>query len=404
MARYTDNEVLNFIMQSAKLDRTTIEREIAMMNKSKYLEEHKYSIFQGKDGKWFTTVPCNDLKSGRRLIKRNTRDALEDAIVEHYEHPQDRSNTFESVFRKWIDYKFEMGEICKGTYDRYTQDYTRYVKGTDFEKKHIKTITEDDIEDIIRQVIIGKELKSKAFANFRTLIMGTFKYAKRKKLTQISITPFCADLDLSKRMFRNDSNMVRDKSEVYTENEVKILMDWLIAHPHPLNLGIALDFLSGLRSGELAAMKFSDLSGNELHVQRQQIRYTDEKGNYIYEIVDYTKTIDGDRYVILPQKAIAIIRQLRLLNPWSEYAFPDFNKQQFNKYLVKACRECKIEYRSMHKIRKTYGTTLIDKGVEDSLIMSQMGHKDIRTTRSYYYFANKDKAHRIEQIENAVNF
>ena len=82
MARYTDNEVLNFIMQSAKLDRTTIEREIAMMNKSKYLEEHKYSIFQGKDGKWFTTVPCNDLKSGRRLIKRNTRDALEDAIVE----------------------------------------------------------------------------------------------------------------------------------------------------------------------------------------------------------------------------------------------------------------------------------------------------------------------------------
>jgi integrase len=58
----------------------------------------------------------------------------------------------------------------------------------------------------------------------------------------------------------------------------------------------------------------------------------------------------------------------------------------------------------MHKLRKTYGTTLIDNGVDESLIMTQMGHKDISTTRKYYYYANKDSDTNRKQIRNAINF
>lgn len=38
----------------------------------------------------------------------------------------------------------------------------------------------------------------------------------------------------------------------------------------------------------------------------------------------------------------------------------------------------------MHKIRKTYGTTLIDNNVDDALVAEMMGHKDISTTKKYY--------------------
>lgn len=34
------------------------------------------------------------------------------------------------------------------------------------------------------------------------------------------------------------------------------------------------------------------------------------------------------------------------------------------------CDALEIERRSMHKIRKTYGTALLDANVEDSLVMS----------------------------------
>ncbi|MBP9997270.1 MAG: tyrosine-type recombinase/integrase [Lachnospiraceae bacterium] len=74
----------------------------------------------------------------------------------------------------------------------------------------------------------------------------------------------------------------------------------------------------------------------------------------------------------------------------------------FNNYLYKACDAVGIERRSMHKIRKTYGTMLIDSGVDDSLTMAQMGHADITTTRKFYYFSNKNDSSKDAQILKAV--
>lgn len=78
------------------------------------------------------------------------------------------------------------------------------------------------------------------------------------------------------------------------------------------------------------------------------------------------------------------------------------NKQNYNDYLYKACQECGIEKLSMHKIRKTYGTLLIDGGADDSTVMEQMGHSDISTTRKYYYFCNKDQDEKEEQVKRAI--
>ena len=80
------------------------------------------------------------------------------------------------------------------------------------------------------------------------------------------------------------------------------------------------------------------------------------------------------------------------------------SKKMFYEYLVKACEAIDIPKRSMHKIRRTYATMLIDANVEDSLIMEQMGHSDISTTRKYYYYCNKDNAYKRDQIQNAIKF
>lgn len=36
----------------------------------------------------------------------------------------------------------------------------------------------------------------------------------------------------------------------------------------------------------------------------------------------------------------------------------------------------------MHKIRKTYGTTLLDNQVAETLVANQMGHSDVITTKN----------------------
>ena len=55
--------------------------------------------------------------------------------------------------------------------------------------------------------------------------------------------------------------------------------------------------------------------------------------------------------------------------------------------------------KSLNKIRKTYGTILLDNGVEESLVIAQMGHTDIKTTKRYYYRNRKSLQQKSEVID-----
>lgn len=57
----------------------------------------------------------------------------------------------------------------------------------------------------------------------------------------------------------------------------------------------------------------------------------------------------------------------------------------------------------MHKVRKTYGTTLLDANVTESTVAEQMGHTNIETTRKYYYRSNKNDNTKFEQISKALS-
>lgn len=76
----------------------------------------------------------------------------------------------------------------------------------------------------------------------------------------------------------------------------------------------------------------------------------------------------------------------------------------FNKHLGVVCRSLSLNPRSMHKIRKTYGTTLLDSDVDEKFVMEQMGHTDIATTKKYYYFSNKSTENKVKQINAAISF
>ena len=74
----------------------------------------------------------------------------------------------------------------------------------------------------------------------------------------------------------------------------------------------------------------------------------------------------------------------------------------FDNVLYHICDRVGIKRRSMHKLRKTYGTKLIDAGVSESVITAQMGHSDIQTTRQHYYRNNKTEDEAKEQLRKAI--
>lgn len=272
-------------------------------------------------------------------------------------------------------------------------------------EKKICDISVPELEEFIKLTIAKQELTAKAYSNMRTLVIGSFKYAKKMNYTTISISTFFGDLDLSKKAFSKPLSGL----QVFSEDEILSIINWLKEHPSVENWDIVLTFQTGLREAELSALSFSDVVGNKLHVHRQEIKYKDyDTGKLTHEIVEYTKTDAGDRYIYLSPSAQETVRHIRELNPDNDLMMQVGKRKiytnTFNDRLYKACDACGIPRRSMHKIRKTYGTILLDSGIEDSLVMEQMGHSDITTTRKYYYYSHKNDQHKAEQIAKAIPF
>lgn len=398
------SDLLQYAIDNGMIDLDTIQKQIEMNERKKYLEMHNYKVWQGQNGYWYTKV---DEVGGKKLKKRKTKKEIEDLIVSLYKDKKIEP-TVNDVFKMWVDEKLELKEICKNTYDRYCNVHKKYMNDTTFGNSKIRYVQEIDIEYFIRTTIAEHGLTSKAYAGLRTNLLGTFRYAKKHGNTKISISNFFGDIQLSKTVFKKNLKDKREK--VYTEEESIVITDYLKKSTLIEYLGILLVFQTGIRVGELAALKPEDINGRGLNIRRTEIAYKDENlGKQVYEVRDFPKSEAGFRTIIMSKEAIHTIQMINFLRDKNdEYLFSKHGERIksrcFGWHLKNVCKELNIPFRSMHKIRATYGTTLIDNNVDDSFVVEQMGHSDIKCTRQYYYFSNKSMAQKIAQIDSAINW
>ncbi len=401
--QYSQNtEILQFIINNGMIDISDVQNSIEAMKKEELLKQHPYEIWQSKDGKWYTYLPAQG--GGRVLKKRKSKKDLESIIFDYYKNKKEI--LLKDIFQEWSSQKIEYGEIQKQTFDRYTTDFHRFFDDSFIAKKDIRKITEDDLELFIRETIRNKRLTNKAYCGLRLLIIGIFKYAKRQKFTEISITQFFGDLDLPKKCFVKKA--VKDDESVFTDDEVEKITGFIRDNPSLLNYGILLAFQTGVRVGELCTLKYSDIQGNKLCIRRTEVRYRDKDDKYVFEVRESPKTEAGNRDIILNSEARKTLKEIRKLNPFGEYIFMKDGKRikekAFSVKIVKICRYVGIKERSMHKARKTYATKLINGGVDESIVIKQMGHTSIDCTKNYYYFNNKNDEEVVKQIEKAISY
>jgi integrase len=400
----SEKDLLQYAIDSGMIDVNTIRANIEMNERKRYLESHESKVWKASDGRWATYLPDRTSKTGRKLLKKKTKEQIEDAIVKYYKE-EENDPYIEDVFNAWTESKMKYGEILPQTYDRYETDFHRFFDGEKISKVKFRFITEDMLEDFIKTTIHERNLTAKGWGNLRTVINGIFKYGKKKKLTEISITRFMGDLDLSRKAFKR--RYFTDEESVFTDPEIEKITDFIHEHPSLINYGILLAFQTGLRAGEIAALQSGDLNGNVLNVTKTEERYKDaETREYRFEIRGYTKGAIGHRQVVMTEDAVKTFKALVRMNPFSEYIFKHddtfIRSKAFSTKLYKICEHVDIRRRSLHKARKTYGTKLLNAGVNEKLIEKQMGHTDISTTKGFYYFNNTELNEAVKIIQDAI--
>ena len=210
-------------------------------------------------------------------------------------------------------------------------------------------------------------------------------------------------MELPKKTFRKV--IKEDDEEVFNDEEVSKLLEYLTAIPDILNLGIILMFCTGVRVGELVALKWCDVTDNTIKIRRTEITYKNNVGETINEIRDYPKTEAGIRTVFVPAEFTNIIKRLKLLSGSQEYIFWKDNHivkaMQIRKRLYLACKKTGVRKKSPHKLRKTYVSILLDNGVDKRLVQDVAGHAQIATSERNYH-RNRKSDQKKGQILSAL--
>ena len=396
-------EILQYAVDSGIINLESIKNVVDDMTKKEILAQHKYAIVQGSDGRWSTRVPLDDGTSAVR--HRKTREELEDYLVNYYKELK-KSIYIKEVFWKWMNEKLDYGEIKKQSYDKYCAEFKRFFTKDSFICiKKMKNITEEDLERFIKTTIRDMELTRKAYSGLVTLLNGIFKYGKKMGCTTISISTFIKDLYLPKNIFKK--NFKDKKTEVFMEDEIPVIIGYLKENPDIWNLALLLQFETGARIGEISTLKKEDIKKHSILIRRTEVKI---KIDDVWKMVvsELPKTDAGYREIILPPSAQWTISKILELNPNGDFLFMDKGKRirenTYNKRLNRICEKLNIPHRTTHKIRKTYGTTLLDSDVNDSFVAEQMGHTDVSTTRKLYYYSNKSYKTKLNQISGAISF
>lgn len=386
---------MQYAIENGIINIAYVQDQIKMKKRQDILDKHNYKIWESSDGRWATKVKKEDGKL--KLVKKSSKEKLEEFLISYYkEKPLSVSDVYQKAIQKKVEYK----EISAGSVERYQQDFNRYF--ISIKDSPIESITSNIIEDTVKKNIANLDLSSKAFSNMRTIFYIIFKYAKSHGLTDIDILETFNYMSISKRQFHN--RMKQADEQIFIKNERDKVIEYLMDNMDLINLGLLLAFKTGIRVGELAALKRDDIHEDYITINKTEIRYKID-GKYYYEIKDSAKTEAGTRIVYVNDASRWLLRRIRLNNCFGEYLFEVNGERiktyQFRNRLRTICEKLKIKQKSPHKIRKTYLTMLLDsRDVTESTVTSQAGHTNISCTKDHYYYDDSAKQQKIKQLNS----
>lgn len=394
---------MKFAIDNDMIDLSFVQEQIEMKKREEILKKHPYKIWKGKDGNWYTYLPNKE--KGRVLKKKTIKKDLEDDIIEYWEYELE-DPTITDVFEEWNNRRLELKKISEATHLRNCQVFNRHYE--EFGKYRIKSIDENQIVEFLEEQIAYHNLTAKAFSNLKTITRGFLKRAKKRKLVMFNVEEIFNDIDISEIKFKKV--IKEDYEEVFNEEEMPIIIDYLKNNPDLTNLGIMLMFVTGIRVGEVVGLKHDDFEGNTFKIRRTETRFKNENGEYVRLIKEFPKSQAGVRTAIIPKDYEWLTKSLRLQNPFDEYIFVKdgsrISTQAVRARLWRICKKLGIYNKSPHKIRKTYGSILLDNHIDNRLIIEQMGHTDILCTEEHYHRNRKSidvKAQLISSIPEFQN-
>ncbi len=250
---------------------------------------------------------------------------------------------------------------------------------------------EEFVEDDVQQFVLtslSNGLSEKTTKDIIVVIKMIQKYGVKKRL--MPLNPF----DIVYPM----TSIKKDLAVMSKDNQKKLL-NYLNDNFSFKNLGITICLCTGLRIGELCALKWSDfdLDQKVLKIRHslQRIYIIDGEKKYTKIKIDKPKTKESNRDIPLINDLYSIIKPLLKVVKLSNYILSNdenpIEPRTYRNYYKKILKKLNIPYLKFHGLRHSFATRCIEAKNSVKTVSVILGHANITTTLNLYVHPNNDE-------------
>lgn len=176
--------------------------------------------------------------------------------------------------------------------------------------------------------------------------------------------------------------------QVHIPEEDEMQRIWKACRGSSYELPILLGCWLGLRMSEIRGLKFTDIEGGRIHIQRALVRGTSTvEGRKTESREKLTKSYSGDRWIKLPERIIQLIDK----QPHkSEFICP-YSESAIYKNYKKACDEAGVKPTRFHDLRHFEASEAHSIGIPDEYQIKRLGHKTDNMLKTTYRHTLKNK-------------
>ena len=200
------------------------------------------------------------------------------------------------------------------------------------------------------------------------------------------------------------NNMPKELEVLSVANHRKIL-DYVQHNFTFMSLGIYISLSTGLRIGEICALKWSDINVTEgtIIVQRtiERIYVVEGEKKHTQLVINTPKTVNSCREMPMSKDLLAMVKPMKKVVNGDFYVLTNEDKptepRTYRNYYNRLMEKLDIPKLKYHGLRHSFATRCIEAGCDYKTVSVLLGHSNISTTLNLYVHPN------MEQKKRCIN-
>lgn len=350
------------------------------------------NIYKRKDGRWEGRILCSDTKKYKYIYGKSYGEVREKMVAFEADdklQPGEGTFLFNALLIDWI--RGRKAVLKPGSYYCYVSKLNKHILPF-FDGIKYNAVNEAKIAEFI-SIKAQEGLSPKYIADMVTMLKSAVRWGRKTK----------GYID---RIHYADNVKVKHKEPaLLTQAQQRILQKYLLAQDDSTAVGIYLCMYTGLRIGELCALRWSDIDLEKglLYINSTAQRITTD-GKKTAVVLTSPKTQTSARVIPLPDFVSERLKWFKqedncfLLSGTDKIIEPRCLSYRFKSILKKAG----LPPVKFHSLRHTFATNCLQQNFDIKTLSEILGHSGVNITMRVYVHSSLERKTECMQMLRPV--